>query len=291
MTHIKKLSLLALLFTGSMHAQFVTTDVTQTAQNAAMITQNAELIKNSIEQFKQMKKIYDQGRESYKEFVQIKDFIANAEERLKNIGDIKQLRLNNINMILEKIFCIKQGNYFPVSLRFADIVAQIKSAFLNCDNTQVYNKTYSGVLQRFDSRINNASRAGQKEIIERMNELNKSLKQADDTRSVTNAYNSRMKLELGLKYKAISDGLMELSEELHLAINEGVESDKNIALSPGERLKMMDMANQYQLQAMELEEKSAQLLAEASELQKEQEKEILKMQRDLAMKQIINFKL
>lgn len=285
------LTVIVFFFTCTIRAQFATVDVTQTAQNATMIAQNADILKTSVEQFKQMKKVYDQGRESYKEFVQIKDFIAASEERLKNIGDIKQLRLNNINMILDKLFCIKQGNYFPVSLRFADIVAQIKSAFLNCDNTQVYNKTYSGVIRRFDARINKATRVGQKEIIERMNELNSNLKDADNTHTVMESYNSRMKLELGLKYKSISDGLMELSEEMHLAINEGAESDKNIALSPADRLKMMDMANQYQLQAMEFEEKSAQLLAEASELDKQQEREVLKMQRDLAMRQIINFTL
>lgn len=288
---MKYIRLLTILFVSFAKAQVVTTDITQTAQNATMIAQNADMLRTSIEQFKQMKKLYAQGKESYGEFVQIKDFIAASEERLKNIGDIKQLRLNNINMILDKVFCIKQGNYFPVAFQFTDIVNQIKSGFLNCDNTQVYNKTYSGVIRGFDARINNAIYTGEKEILNRMNELNSSLKEADKTRTVMNSYNSRMKLELGLKYKAISDGLMELSEEVHLAINEDSESDKNIALSPAERLKMMDMANQYQLQAMEFEEKSAKLLSEASELDKQHEKEILKIQRDLTMRQIINFKL
>jgi hypothetical protein len=292
MKNIKKyLAILLFLKFSLTQAQLATTDPGQTAQNSTMIIQNAQVIATAMNQFKELKRVYEQGKQSYKEFVQIKDFIKASEDRLATIGDIKELRLNNVNLILDKVFCIKQGNYFSQSIRFLDIIRRIKAGFLNCSNKEIYDKTISGVLDHFDDRVHSAAKIGAKEIKHVMNEMNMSLLEADKTQTVLNGYNSRMKLELGLKYKAISDELMQLSEEVHLAINQEKGSDKNIALSPGERLKMMDMANQYQLQAMQYEEKSAQLLKEASEIDQWQQKKLLEIKRDLAYKQMINFSL
>jgi hypothetical protein len=272
-------------------AQMVVSDPAQNIQTAAIISQNASILSEAVQTFHQLQQTYSQGQASYKEFVQMKSYLENAEERLKNIGDIKDLKLNNVNAILDKVLCIKQGNYFPRAIRFLDIIARMKAAFLNCSNQELYSKTYSGVLEDFNLRIETAGNVGHQELNARLNGLNSGLFEAEKTKGATNAYDARMKLELGLKYKAISDELMDASEEVHLAINQDKGSDKNIALSSAERMKMMDMANQYQLQALEYEEKSAKLLKEASEADPEQQRQIQKAKRDIAEKQIINFQL
>jgi hypothetical protein len=276
---------------STLNAQMVVTDPGQNIQSATIISQNASILGEAVHTFHQLQQTYSQGQASYKEFVQMKTYLENAEERLKNIGDIKQLKLNNVNAILDKVLCIKQGNYYPRAMRFLDIITRMKAAFLNCSNQELYSKTYSGVLEDFNLRIENAGNVGTNELNTRLNSLNSGLLEAEKTKGATNAYNARMKLELGLKYKAISDELMDASEEVHLAINQDKGSDKNIALSPAERMKMMDMANQYQLQALEYEEKSAKLLKEASEADPEQQRQIQKAKRDIAEKQMINFQL
>ena len=273
------------------NAQLVTSDPGQTAQNATLIAQNASTLQQAVETFQQLKKTYQQGEASYKEFVQMKDYMTRVEERLQNVGDIKDLKLNKINAILDKVLCIKQGNYYPKSLRYLEIIAKMQAAFLNCDNRELYNSTYSGVVQSYDEKYSNAASPGPKEINGRLNEFNKSLSEAEKTNQVTSAYNARMKLELGLKYKTISDTLVYMSAEIHKAINEDKGSDRNIALSPSERLKMMDLAVQYQIEALEYEEKSARLLKEASEADAQQQKEIRRIKRELATKQIIDFQL
>jgi len=272
-------------------AQLVVSDPAQNIQTATIISQNVSILSEAVQTFHQLQQTYSQGQASYTEFVQMKNYLENAEERLKNIGDIKDLKLNNVNAILDKVLCIKQGNYFPRAIRFSDIIARMKAAFFNCSNQQLYDKTYSGVLEDFDLRVESAGNVGTHELNARLNSLNSGLFEAEKTKGATNAYDARMKLELGLKYKAISDELMDASEEVHLAINQDKGSDKNIALSSAERMKMMDMANQYQLQALEYEEKSAKLLKEASEEDPEQQRQIQKAKRDIAEKQIINFQL
>lgn len=287
----KYLTILLLSGSAITRAQLATTDPAQTAQNATMIMQNAQAISTAIDQFKELKKVYRQGQESYREFVQIKDFIKASEERMANIGDIKQLKLNDINILLDKVFCLKQGNYFTASVHLRDVIQRIKAGFLNCDNRELYTKTIAGVLEHFQARVYTAGKTGQKETRQVMKDLGLGLKEADKAREALNGYDARMKLELGLKYKAISDELMELSEEVHLAINEDKGSDRNIALSPAERMSMMDMANRYQVQAMEYEERSAGLLKEASEMNEYQQKKLLEIKRDLAYKEIIRFSL
>ena len=237
----KKFILLTSLFilTGIiLFAQLAVIDPTQNAQTATIIGQNTSILAQAVQTFQTEQKIYSQAQTSYGEFLQMRKYLANAEDRLKNIGSIKDLKLNNLNSFLDKVLCIKQGNYYPRAVRFLDIITKMKAAFLNCNNQQLYEKTYSGVMESFDLRLETAGHVGSKELNARLNTLNADLFEAEKTKGVTNAYNSRMKLELGLKYKTISDSLMDLSEELHLAINVDNGSNQNIALSSGERMKM-----------------------------------------------------
>lgn len=286
------LSLLAFALMRSLvFSQLVTADPGQTAQNATMIAQNTAILEQAVQTFHTAQEELSQAKAAYGELVQMKDFMVKVENRLQNIGDIKQLKLNSVNSILDKILCIKQGHYYPKSIRFLEILAMMQSAFLNCNNDELYAKTYSGALQSLDQRIESAGEVGGKQLNERLNDFNKDLKQAELTNQATNAYDARMKLELALKYKTVSDTLMYMSAEVSRAINQDQGSDRNIALSPAERLKMMDLANQYQLQALDYEERSARLLKEASEADVQQQRQIRAAKRDIANKQMINFQL
>lgn len=286
---------LAFFASAFMHSiaisQLVTADPGQTAQNATMIAQNTAMLQQAIETFHTAQEGLSQAKASYSELVQMKDYMVKVEERLQNIGDIKQLKLNNVNAILDRILCIKQGNYYPKTIRFLEIIALMQSAFLNCNNDELYNKTYSGALQTLDMKVQAAGNAGGPELNDRLNDFNKDLAEAEKTNQATNAHNARIKLELGLKYKMVSDTLMYMSAEVSRAVNQDASSDKNIALSPAERLKLMDLANQYQLQALDYEEKSARLLKEASEADAEQQRQIKAARRHIANKQMINFQL
>ena len=127
-------------------AQMVVSDPAQNIQSATIISQNASILSEAVQTFHQLQQTYSQGQASYTEFVQMKNYLENAEERLKNIGDIKDLKLNNVGAILDKVLCIKQGNYFPKAIKFSDIISRMKAAFLNCSNLALYDKTYCGFM-------------------------------------------------------------------------------------------------------------------------------------------------
>jgi hypothetical protein len=283
------LAFISMAFT--LNAQLATTDPILSGQTQFVIGQNASILAQAVQAFQEEQKIYSQAQTSYGEFLQMRKYLANAEDRLKNIGSIKDLKLNNVNAFLDKVLCVKQGNYFPRAVRFLDIITKMKAAFLNCSNQQLYSLTYSGVMDSYDLRLEAAGNVGTRELNARLNTLNADLFEAEKTKGATNAYNARMKLELGLKYKTISDSLMDLSEELHLAINADNGSSQNITLTSAERMNMMDLSIKYQMQALDYEQKSAQLLKEASEADPEQLRQIQKAKRDIAEKQIINFQL
>jgi len=273
------------------YGQFAVNDPVQTGQNATMIAQNASILEQSIESFKKAKELVDQGKKSYQEFVQIKTFMETVEQRMQNIGDIKNLRLNKIEAIMDRVLCIKTGDYYPKAPQYFGIVSKIQNAFNSCDNRELYSETFAGKIEHLENSVKNKKQVGKNQLLSSMNEFNSSMKIAQNTREATSAYNSRMKLELGLKYKAISDELVKLSDEIHLAINIDAGDSRNIPLSPSERMKMMDMANQYQIQALEYEEKSVKLLKESSELDRAQQKQLLQIKRDLAFSQLIRFTL
>ncbi len=284
-------TLLILLKVCAITAQLATTDPGLMGQNSVIIGQNSQMISTAILQFKQLQQDYQLGKQSFQQFVQMKDFIQASEDRLKNIGGIKDLKLNDINLILDQVFCLKETNYFPVSIQFLDIINRIKAGFLNCNNQDIYNSTFSGLLAQLDARSDAAYDAGSTAVSAQMDQLSSGVMLAANAQSAMNSYDTRMKLELGLKYKAISDQLMQLSEELHLAINMDGTSDKNIKLSPADRMKMMDMANQYQMQALEYEEKSSALLKQASQMDEQQQEKLIEVKRDLGVQQMINFNL
>lgn len=281
---------MALFFAHQSYSQLATTDPMQ-------ISQNATLISHALETFKKTKEIVDEGKKHYKEFVQIKTFLETTEERLKNIGDIKNLRLNKIDNIMDKVLAIKTGDYFSGNSKYQSVNYITQTAFDHADknNNALYNTTYAAKLENLESTTNNSSvrtsSNSSKYFSGKMNEFNIKMKEGQITQEAMSAYSSKMKLDLAVKYKAISDELVKLSDEISLAINLDKGDSRNIPLSPSERMKMMDMANQYQIQALEYEEKSANLLEEASKMNDAQAQKLSRYKNNLVMKQMINFKL
>lgn len=280
------------------NAQWVVSDPGQSSQNATIIANGAKTLDEAIKAAKRAKELVDQGKKAYSEFVQIKSFLESTEERLKNIGDIKNLRLNKIENIMDKVLAIKTENYFSDNKIYRSVNQKTEAAFNHADksNKELYNTTYASKIETLEANSTRNSSTGSnsisgKDYIKKMNEFNKAMKEGQVTEEAMSSYSSKMLLDLGIKYKAMSDELVKLSDEVSLAINLDKGDSRNIPLTSAERLKMMDMANQYQIQALEYEEKSARLLQEAAKINEEQASKAMQLRRNIKMKELINFHL
>ncbi|MBN8702748.1 MAG: hypothetical protein J0M08_06770 [Bacteroidetes bacterium] len=258
---MKNLYLLTFLLatTITLPGQVITSDPIQEGQNKVMIKLQAQSLWNAVDQFKKMKEHYDVAVRTKEQIVELRDMALTIEERLKEVGDIKNLRLNNIGAILDRVMSLKEGRQVFMANKFMDIASTFESAFLKLDNSEIYENSYSGVASSYSATLDNP-RENVRSVQTKINSLNSYLEEATKTSMVADAQNQKMKMNLAIQYKAISDELIKVAKELNVAIN--IESA--IALDPGQRMEMMDKVLNLQIKAAELEERSAQLLKEAT---------------------------
>ena len=218
-----------------------------------------------------------------------------ADENLKNLGNIKNLQLNQIATFLNEVLCIKGGNRF-YQLSFPNIVSLFMAAIGKCDNTDVFNATWAGVTKNFNEQINASGQnlnqyaaqfGSPQAMIDQNNQVNSSLTTAYSAQQVGNSYDEQTKEELASKYKTMSDDLMKMSHELNQALN--MEGSDAVQVTKGERLMLMAKAMDYQMKAMEYEEKYASLLKEGTELSQNDKDEMANYQRAMGIRQMVMF--
>ncbi len=273
-------------------AQFVVTDPSNTVIVANQTTQ----ISQAISALKQGQQMYQSIRQEGQQLEYIKNYMQDAENRLKNIGSIKDLKLNDLETILDKVLCLKAGNYMYQSVHFMDIVSSIRNAYGKCANTDVFKLTFAGVKKQLVEQFGNQNQSmgdffGQlssDNLVQKQNELEISISNAHDFDMTTQNNDKELKLELAFKYKDLSDELMKMSDELSKAIN--AQGVAGVQVDPGQRLSLMAKAMDYQLKSVAYEEKSAALMKDAGELSKEDTRYFNNYQKQIQLAMILKFR-
>src|ERR1035437_716560 len=116
---------------------------TMIANQGTQISQQATSIATAVQVLKTAEATYGSLQAAGQQLVYIKNYMQQADENLKNLGNIKNLQLNQISTFLNEVLCIKGGNRF-YQLSFPNIVSLFMAAIGKCDNTDVFNATWAG---------------------------------------------------------------------------------------------------------------------------------------------------
>ncbi len=297
---MKKVTITVLIFSclnaAAQGVLAVPGQATMIANQGIQISQQATAIANAVQLLKTTETTYATLQAEGQQLVYIKNYMQEASDNLKNVGSIKNLQLNQIESFLDGLLCLKGGNRY-YQLSFLNIVNLITGALGKCDNTNVFNATWAGMTKNLNEQMSASSQnlnqyvaqfSSQQSMIDQNNKVNTSLDTAYSAQQVGNSYNEQTKVELALKYKAMSDDLMKMSHELNQALN--LEGTDAIQVTKGERLMLLAKAMDYQMKAMEYEEKYAQLLNEGTAFSQNDKSEIANYQRAMGIHEMVMFR-
>ena len=269
---------------------------TMIANQGIQISQQATAIANAVQLLKTAEATYGTLQAEGQQLVYIRNYMQEASDNLKNLGNIKNLQLNQIETFLDEVLCIKGGNRY-YQLSFLNIVNLIMGAFGKCDNTNVFNATWAGMTKNLNEQLSARGQnlnqyvnqfGNQQAIIDQNNKVNISLDTAYSAQQVGNSYNEQTKVDLAMKYKSMSDDLMKMSHELNQILN--LEGADAVQVTKGERLLLMAKAMDYQMKAMEYEEKYAQLLNEGTAFSQNDKTEMANYQRAMGVHEMVMFR-
>lgn len=269
---------------------------TMIANQGVQISQQATAIANAVQVLKTAEATYGALQAEGQQLVYIKNYMQEASDNLKNLGNMKNLQLNQMETFLNELLCIKGGNRY-YQLSFPNIVSLILGAFGKCDNTGFFNASWGGLTKNLNEQMSASGQNlnqfvtqfdTQQAMIDQNNKVNTSLDTAYSAQQVGSSYNEQTKVELAMKYKTMSDNLMKMSHELNQALN--LEGTDAVQVTKGERLMLMAKAMDYQMKAMEYEEKYAVLLKEGTEFSQNDKTEMANYQRAMGLHEVIMFR-
>lgn len=106
------LMVLALCSTYQAKAQWAVIDPSNLAQNILTVSKTATTATNVINSFKEMQKIYDQGKEYYDKLQSVHNLIKDArkvKETVELVSEISQIYSTNFNkMLMDKNFSVNE---------------------------------------------------------------------------------------------------------------------------------------------------------------------------------------
>ncbi|MBP7611544.1 MAG: DUF4141 domain-containing protein [Paludibacter sp.] len=106
------LMVLALCSTYQAKAQWAVIDPSNLAQNIMTVSKTATTATNVINSFKEMQKIYDQGKEYYDKLQSVHNLIKDArkvKETVELVSEISQIYSTNFNkMLMDKNFTVNE---------------------------------------------------------------------------------------------------------------------------------------------------------------------------------------
>ncbi len=298
---MKRALLIAFIFSVGLNAKgqgvlaipgqsvMITNQATQISQQTTAIAKAVELLKLTQSAVQTL-----QTQENQLNYM--KNYMQEAEENLKHLDNIKNLKINQIENLLDAVLCVKGGDrYFQ--LRFPSLVNLIKSFYGKCDNTDLFNLTWAGVTKKFNesmgSTVKNVNAFvsqfnTQQSVIDQNNRMNTNLKTAYSIQQVGSSYQEQTQVELAMKYKQMSDELMKMSHQLNQALN--LEGEDAVQVTKGERLLLLSKAMDYQLKSLEYEEKYAELLKEGTALSPNDRKELSGYHQAMGMNEVLMFR-
>jgi ppGpp synthetase/RelA/SpoT-type nucleotidyltranferase len=133
------MSVALLSFTAQVKAQFVTIDpahiATSIANTASEIVQTSSTVSNMINNWKEVKKVYDQGKEYYDKLKAINDLVKDAKkvrDAILIVGEIGDIYVNSFQKMLadphfryEELMAISNG-YTVLLQESADMLLEMK---------------------------------------------------------------------------------------------------------------------------------------------------------------------
>lgn len=131
----------AVLFsTGSLHAQWVVADPTNFAGNIVNtikeIATASETVQNTLKNFREVEKVYNQGKKYYDALKQVNNLVADAykvKETLLMVGEITDIYVNSYKkMLSDKHFTPKELNaiaygYSELLLESSELAKELKT--------------------------------------------------------------------------------------------------------------------------------------------------------------------
>ena len=269
---------LSFLLTSKMYAQLFDPG------NMAVIANQTTQINQAVQMLKQSQSVIEQSKQSVMQLVQIKQFLEKTSKDLENLTTIKQLKINDISTFMNEILCLQNINRYPSQGPFVNLSAQLQASLNLCDHTQLYGSTFGG----WSDNLLAAHPTPTKTAVNGRQILDDQLFVANGLQNVGQSYTNQTQFELAFKYKNLSDQLMAISQELSAALN--IEGAGMIEASKPERLQLMALAIDYQLKALEYEEKYANLLNNSSGMNFTARKNIAKQYRTTFATDVINFR-
>ena len=205
---------------------------------------------------------------------------------VKSLNTIKDLKINDLPSLLSKLLCIKDNNRYISTGPYLQLSAQLQASLDWCDHSQLYANSISGLSLNYD--VPNTSVSSSAQNGAPRDAFDQQLYVAAGYQQVGQAYNSQTKFELAFKYKSLSDQLMAISQELSAALN--IEGADMINANKPERLQLMALAVDYQLKALEYEEKYAQLLNESTATNPVAKSAVNQINRNFSFSEILQFR-
>lgn len=137
---MKKILLSLLVFTGlctfQAKAQWAVIDPSNLAQNILTVSKTATTATNVINSFKEMQKIYNQGKEYYDKLQSVHNLIKDArkvKETVELVSEISQIYSTNFNkMLSDKNFSLREleaisNGYSKLLKESGNLLSDIKS--------------------------------------------------------------------------------------------------------------------------------------------------------------------
>jgi len=252
--------------------------------NMAVIANQTTQINQAVQMLKQSQSVIEQSKQSVMQLVQIKQFLEKTSKDLESLTTIKQLKINDISAFMNQMLCLQNTNRYPSQGPFLNLSAQLQASLNLCDHTQLYGSTFGG----WSDNLLAAHPTPTKTAVNSRQSLDDQLFVANGLQNVGQSYTNQTQFELAFKYKNLSDQLMAISQELSAALN--IEGTGMIEASKPERLQLMALAIDYQLKALEYEEKYANLLNNSSGLNATAKKNIAKQYRSTYTIDVVNFR-
>ncbi|WP_286845136.1 DUF4141 domain-containing protein [Proteiniphilum sp. UBA5346] len=115
----KKILIMALLVTSlSANAQFIVNDpinvATSIANTAKEIIQTSKTVSNTLNSFKEVEKVYNQGKQYYDALRKVNNLVRDArkvQQTILALGDISDIYVNNYKLMLQdKNFSLEELN-------------------------------------------------------------------------------------------------------------------------------------------------------------------------------------
>jgi hypothetical protein len=266
------------------------------ANQAIQIGQQATAIAKAVEILKTAESTYQTVKQENQQLVYIKNYMQEAAENLKHLDNIRYLKLNQIETFLNQVLCLKGENRY-YRQNFVNIVNLITGAYNKCNDTGVFKMSWGGIVKNFNEQLGSSGKGlnsfvgqfkSQQALIDQNNLVNSSFQSAYSTQQVGSNYDEETRIELAMKYKQMSDDLMKMSHELNQTLNQ--EGNEAVQVTKGERLELMAKAVDYQMKALEYEEKYAELLKGGTALSENDRNEMVNYGRAMGIHEMLMFR-